>query len=82
MLKDVPTCFNLDRYFGVDNNSIKIAKEECSKDLDTYLERGIELSIVESGNKDNQIEDSLSFYPIKGFLQTLSIKLQEYYKEN
>lgn len=82
MLKDVPTCFNLDRYFGVDNNSIKIAKEECSKDLDTYLERGIELSIIESGNKDNQIEDSLSFYPIKGFLQTLSTKLQEYYKEN
>lgn len=82
VLIDIPSAFNLDNNFGVDNITIKIAKEECSKDLETYLEKGIELSIKESGNKDNQIEDAVSFYPIKGVLQSLSNKLQEYYLEN
>ena len=82
MLKEIPASFNLDNYFGVDNSSIKIAANECKNDLDTYLDRGIELSIEESGNIDNQIEDALSFYPIKGVLQALSAKLQEYYNEN
>ena len=82
MLEEIPSDFNLDNYFGVDNSSLKIASKECMNDLDTYLERGIELSIEESGNKDNQIEDALSFYPIKGVLQNLSSKLREYYNEN
>ena len=82
ILKDIPSLINLDNYFGVDNTSIKIALEESKNDLDTYLDKGIELSIIESGNKDNQIEDALSFYPIKGVLQALSTKLQEYYNEN
>lgn len=81
-LKDIPAVFNLDNNFGVDNVTVKIALEECKKDLDTYLDKGIELSIKESGNKDNQIEDALSFYPIKGILQALSTKIQEYYNEN
>lgn len=81
-LKEIPATFNLDNNFGVDNVTVKIALEECKKDLDTYLDKGIELSIKESGNKDNQIEDALSFYPIKGILQALSSKIQEYYNEN
>lgn len=82
VLKDIPSVINLDNYFGVDNITLKIAQEECTKDLETYLEKGIELSIKESGNKDNQIEDALSFYPIKGILQALSTKIQEHYNEN
>lgn len=82
VLKDIPSVINLDNYFGVDNITLKLAQEECTKDLDTYLEKGIELSIKESGNKDNQIEDALSFYPIKGILQALSTKIQEHYNEN
>ena len=62
--------------------AMKIAKEECTKDLETYLDKGIELSIKESGNKDNLIEDAITFYPIKGVLQSLSSKIQEYYLEN
>ena len=81
-LTEIPAAINLDNNFGVENTTIKIALEECTKDLDTYLEKGIELSINESGNKDNQIEDALSFYPIKGVLQALSAKIQEYYNEN
>ena len=81
-LTDIPTAFNLDNNFGVDNVTMKIAKEECTKDLETYLDKGIELSIKESGNKDNPIEDAITFYPIKGVLQSLSTKIQEYYLEN
>ena len=81
-LTEMPSAFNLDNNFGVDNVTLKIAKEECTKDLETYLEKGIELSIKESGNKDNPIEDAISFYPIKGVLQSLSSKIQEYYLEN
>ena len=81
-LTEIPSVFNLDNNFGVDNVTMKIAKEECTKDLETYLDKGIELSIKESGNKDNQIEDAITFYPIKGVLQSLSSKIQEYYLEN
>ncbi len=81
-LTEIPSAFNLDNNFGVDNVTMKIAKEECTKDLETYLEKGIELSIKESGNKDNPIEDAITFYPIKGVLQSLSSKIQEYYLEN
>lgn len=81
-LTEIPSVFNLDNNFGVDNVTMKIAKEECTKDLETYLEKGIELSIKESGNKDNQIEDAITFYPIKGVLQSLSNKILEYYLEN
>ena len=81
-LTEIPSAFNLDNNFGVDNVTMKIAKEECTKDLETYLDKGIELSIKETGNKDNQIEDAITFYPIKGVLQSLSSKIQEYYLEN
>ncbi len=80
-LTEIPSVFNLDNNFGVDSVTMKIAKEECTKDLETYLDKGIELSIKESGNKDNQIEDAITFYPIKGVLQSLSSKIQEYYLE-
>ena len=81
-LNDIPAAFNLDNNFGVDNITLKIAQAECGNDLETFLEKGIELSIKESGNKDNLVEDALSFYPIKGILQALSNKIQEYYNEN
>jgi len=81
-LTEIPSAFNLDNNFGVDNVTMKIAKEECTKDLETYLDKGIELSIKESGNKDNPIEDAITFYPIKGVLQSISSKIQEYYLEN
>ena len=81
-LIEIPSAFNLDNNFGVDNVTMEIAKDECTKDLDTYLDKGIDLSIKETGNKDNPIEDAISFYPIKGVLQSLSSKIQEYYLEN
>lgn len=78
----LPSKINFDDHFGVENNSIRIAQVECKKDLETYLDKGIELSTVESGSTDNKIEDALSFYPIKGVLQVLSEKINEYYNQN
>ena len=82
VLIEIPAAIKLDDNFGVENTSVKIAIKECPKDLETYLDKGIALSINESGNKDNPIEDALSFYPIKGVLQALSVKIKEYYDEN
>ena len=81
-LSVLPSKINFDDNFGVEKNSMRIAQEECQKDLGTYLEHGIEFSTIESGSADNKIEDALSFYPIKGVLQALSEKLNEYYKQN
>ena len=81
-LEEIPSAFNLDNNFGVENEAINIAKEESKKDLETYLDKGIEISVSESGSRDNQIEDALTFYPIKGVLQSLSSKIYEYYLEN
>ena len=80
-LISLPSKFNFDDNFGVDDITIKIARKECYKDLGTYLEKGIELSTDESGNIENRIEDALSFYPIKGVLQSLSEKIKEHYNE-
>ena len=81
-LTSLPSKFNFDDNFGVDDITIKIAQKECYKDLETYLDKGIELSIDESGNIENRIEDALSFYPIKGVLQSLSEKIKEHYNES
>lgn len=81
-LSILPSKINLDENFGVENSSIRIAQAECQKDLETYLDKGIELSTLESGSADNRIEDTLSFYPIKGVLQALSEKINEYYNKN
>ena len=80
-LKELPSAINFDNNFGVESQTIKLAIEVCVKDLDTYLDKGVNLSVEESGSKDNQIEDALSFYPIKGMLHSLALKIQEYYNE-
>lgn len=79
VLEVMPSSFNFNDNFGVDNNAFAIAKQVCAMDLDTYLDKGIGLSITESGDERNQIEDALSFYPIKGVLQALSEQLRSYY---
>lgn len=81
-LEELPSVINFDENFGVETTTLEIALNECRNDLATYLDKGIELSIQESGNISNKIEDALTFYPIKGILQALSTKIYEYYKEN
>lgn len=79
MLKELPSVFNFDDNFGVEDCTFKLAKQESKKDLDTYLDKGIGISVKESGNINNQIEDSLSFYPIKGVIQSLSTVIKAYF---
>lgn len=80
VLNDMPLSFNFDDNFGVSLKSLSLAKGECLKDLNTYLDKGIDISISESGNKENKIEDTLSFHPIKGAIQALSEKIEEYFR--
>lgn len=80
-LLTLPKNFNLDRNFGVEKESIDIAREVCKEDLNTYLDKGLSMSINETGNINSPIEDALSFYPIKGVLNALSIKIYQHYKK-
>lgn len=79
---DVPKVFNLGDNFGISRESLDIARDVCEQDLDTYLEKGFNLSEKESGDAGNVVEESLSFYPIKGVLQALSTKLYINCKSN
>ncbi len=75
-LETLPKKMNLDANLAIPVDKLKIAKECCGEDLKTYLDKGIAMSEMESGDKENRIGEPLSFYPIKGMLQEMSIKLQ------
>ncbi len=77
----MPKKYNFDDNFGVENVTFALAKDVCKKDLYTFLDKGINLSIMESGNPNNQIDDVLSFYPIKGVMQALSAKINAYFNK-
>lgn len=79
VLDEMPKEINFDKNFGVEKASLQIAREVCCNDLETYLDKGIELSEAESGDGDCQIGEALLFYPIKGALQSLSDRIKEYY---
>jgi len=70
-LNTMNAIFNFDDNFGVTSESLKIAREECKKDLLTYLEKGIALRQEESEVQD-KIEETFFFYPIKGVLNALA----------
>ena len=82
VLNEMPQAFDYDDNFGVSLESLELAKAECLKDLKTYLDKGIDLSINESGNKENKIEETLSFHPIKGAIQALSEKIEEHFRNH
>lgn len=70
-LNTMNSVFNFDDNFGVTSESLKIAREECKKDLLTYLDKGIALRNEESETED-KIEETFFFYPIKGVLNALA----------
>ncbi|MDE7433437.1 MAG: cell division FtsA domain-containing protein, partial [Lachnospiraceae bacterium] len=63
--------FNFDKNFGVKQSSFLVAKETATKDLATFLEKGI-VQRIEETEVDNIIEETFFFYPIKGVLQAIS----------
>ncbi|MDE5976524.1 MAG: cell division FtsA domain-containing protein, partial [Muribaculaceae bacterium] len=63
--------FNFDNNFGVKISSVKIAQLVASQDLDTFLDKGLAQREDET-EKDDKIEETFFFYPIKGVLQAIS----------
>ena len=77
VLDKLPLQFSLKENFGIDDQAVSIAKKISQRDITTHLERGIKDSILEAESASSRISDALSFYPVKGFLQTLSEELQK-----
>ncbi len=71
VLNVMPKRFDFDGYFGVDSSSIKIAKEVSQKDIDTFMNKGIE-HMLEETEEDRPVKETFFFYPIKGVLQSIS----------
>jgi hypothetical protein len=74
VLQDINRTFNFDDYFGVSEKSLKIVKDNCKADIETYVNKGLALMKEEADGK-NRLDETLFFYPIKGILQALSIEL-------
>jgi hypothetical protein len=72
--------FDLDAYFGVSPNSLKIARDICKDDIKTYVKKGLAL-MKEESEGNNKLDETLFFYPIKGVLQSLSTALSINYQQ-
>jgi len=68
---DLNDTFNFDENFGVSKSSLRLARDICYKDTDTYLHKGLALRREESDG-DDRLEETLFFYPIKGAIHELS----------
>lgn len=79
VFEDMNSTFNFDKNFEVNISSLKIAKETATKDLMTFLEKGLSQRGEETKPEDI-IEETLFFYPIKGVLQTMSKNIYDYLK--
>lgn len=71
VLEDMNREFNLDKNFGVNSSSIRIALESSKNDLITFLEKGLAQRREETAAED-RIEETFFFYPIKGVINTIS----------
>lgn len=71
VLNVMPKRFDFDDYFGVDSNSLKIAREVSQKDIGTFLNKGIE-HMLEETEEDKPVKETFFFYPIKGVIQSIS----------
>ena len=76
VLDDLNREFKFNDNFGIDNRTLKIARETLKYDLRTYLEKGIEIRKQDIG-EDEKIGETFFFYAIKGALQSLSEKIYE-----
>jgi hypothetical protein len=68
--------FNFDDNFGVTTSALKVAQRAASKDLATFLEKGIAQRMEET-EANNKIEETFFYYPIKGALQTMSNEIMD-----
>ena len=71
VLNELDDLFDFDANFGVSKQSVQIAREECYKDIATYLRKGLQQRREESEGED-RLEETLFFFPIKGAIHELS----------
>lgn len=71
VLNELDDILDFDANFGVSKQSLQIARNECYKDISTYLRKGLQQRREESEGED-RLEETLFFYPIKGAIQELS----------
>ena len=69
--------FDFNNKFGVEWNSLEIAKELCYRDLANYMKNGIESKLDEVDNKNHNVKETLFFYPIIGVLNAIESKISE-----
>ena len=67
--------FNFNDNFGVDSKSVKILKENCRRDLVTYLRNGIESKLKDIDDMEKCIDETLFFYPIIGVLNAIETEI-------
>lgn len=56
--------------FGVTERSLKIVRDKYSRDLKTYLSRGLEQKMKDV-SEDDRIDESLFFFPLVGMVRAL-----------
>ncbi len=71
---EMNNAFNFDKNFGVTPSSLKVAQEIATKDLFTFLDKGI-TQRKEETEDDDLIEETFFYYPIKGVLQSISSEI-------
>lgn len=71
VFEDMNAVFNFDKNFGVKNSAVKVAQQAATKDLSTFLDKGLAHRSEET-ELDDVIEETFFFYPIKGVLQAMS----------
>lgn len=63
--------YDFDNHFGVTANSLKIARSVMFEDIDTFLDKGIDIR-AEEGDIQDKVEETLFFVPIKGVINSIS----------
>jgi hypothetical protein len=63
--------FNFKEYFGIEHNSFNLAKDICNKDLETYVNRGLDYKLKEVAPED-KVEETMFFYAISGVMHALA----------
>lgn len=69
----LPKVVSLNNEFGIDNDSIRLAVSCFNKDLNTFIEKGVNLKLdTNDVGREDIIEEPLFFYPIIGVINDLS----------
>lgn len=73
VLNDIPKeyRYDFDDHFGVTPDSITIARNLMNDDLDTFLNKGLDIMMDEGDAKD-RVAETLFFVPIKGVINSIS----------